>query len=73
MRSRITIASRLCISIENSAVEKTQTKLTISSAGQEEYSAMREHYMRSGDGYVIVYSIDSQDSFKEAQALYEVI
>ena len=34
-------------------------------AGQEEYSAMREQYMHYSDGFVLVYSITSRQSFKE--------
>ncbi|ELP87231.1 hypothetical protein EIN_094180 [Entamoeba invadens IP1] len=40
-------------------------------SGQEEYSALRDNYIRGGDGYVIVYSITSQASFLEAQNIIE--
>ncbi|KAL9612316.1 MAG: hypothetical protein Q9167_003095 [Letrouitia subvulpina] len=33
--------------------------------GQEEYSAMREQYMRTGEGFLLVYSITSRQSFEE--------
>ncbi len=29
----------------------------LDTAGQEEYSAMREQYMRTGEGFLLVYSI----------------
>ena len=49
----------------------------LDTAGQEEYSALRDQYMRSGDGYVIVYSITSTSSFLEAslfrEQLYRVL
>ena len=32
-------------------------------AGQEEYSTLRDQYMRSGDGYMFVYSIVSLSTF----------
>ncbi|CAG8718296.1 5295_t:CDS:2, partial [Gigaspora rosea] len=32
----------------------------LDTAGQEEYSAMREQYMRTGEGFLLVYSITSQ-------------
>lgn len=32
-------------------------------AGQEEYSAMREQYMSQGDGYLLVYSVTDERSF----------
>ena len=34
-------------------------------AGQEEYSAMRDQYMRHGDGFLLIYSIDNRTSFQE--------
>jgi len=37
----------------------------LDTAGQEEYSAMRDQYMRTGEGFLLVYSIDRQDSFAE--------
>lgn len=37
----------------------------LDTAGQEEYSAMRDQYMRHGDGFMLVYSIDARDSFEE--------
>ena len=43
----------------------------LDTAGQEEYSALRDQYMRSGDGYVIVYSITSTGTFLEANGFRE--
>lgn len=37
----------------------------LDTAGQEEYSAMREQYMRTGEGFLLVYSITSRNSFDE--------
>ncbi|KAL9059054.1 MAG: hypothetical protein Q9162_001442 [Coniocarpon cinnabarinum] len=37
----------------------------LDTAGQEEYSAMREQYMRTGEGFLLVYSITSRESFEE--------
>jgi GTPase KRas protein len=37
----------------------------LDTAGQEEYSAMREQYMRTGEGFLLVYSITSRQSFEE--------
>jgi GTPase KRas protein len=37
----------------------------LDTAGQEEYSAMREQYMRTGEGFLLVYSISSRQSFEE--------
>jgi len=33
-------------------------------AGQEEYSALRDQYMKTGEGFVLVYSITSKQSFE---------
>ncbi len=40
----------------------------LDTAGQDEYSAMRDQYMRTGQGFIIVYSITSVGSFNEASA-----
>ncbi|KAF2672301.1 ras protein [Microthyrium microscopicum] len=37
----------------------------LDTAGQEEYSAMREQYMRTGEGFLLIYSITSRQSFEE--------
>jgi len=42
-------------------------------AGQEEYSALRDQYMKSGDGFVLVYSITSQFSFEYTNKLRQSI
>jgi GTPase KRas protein len=42
-------------------------------AGQEDFSAVRDQYMRTGDGFLCVYSITLQASFDEAISLHEHI
>jgi len=42
-------------------------------AGQEDFSAVRDQYMRTGDGFLCVYSITMQASFDEAVNLHEHI
>jgi GTPase KRas protein len=37
----------------------------LDTAGQEEYSAMREQYIRTGEGFMLVYSIASRQNFEE--------
>eukprot|EP01130_Rhizamoeba_saxonica_P014618 TRINITY_DN6406_c0_g1_i1.p1 TRINITY_DN6406_c0_g1~~TRINITY_DN6406_c0_g1_i1.p1 ORF type:complete len:216 (-),score=15.82 TRINITY_DN6406_c0_g1_i1:58-705(-) len=37
----------------------------LDTAGQETFSAMRELYMRNGEGFVLVYSITNRSSFDE--------
>ncbi|KAL7719970.1 small monomeric GTPase [Entamoeba marina] len=41
----------------------------VDTAGQEEYSSLRDQYMRSGDGFVIVYSITSTNSFLDVSGI----
>lgn len=45
----------------------------LDTAGQEEYSAMREQYMRTGEGFILVYSITSRDSFEEMKTFHKQI
>ena len=45
----------------------------LDTAGQEEYSAMREQYMRTGEGFLMVYSITSRQSFEEIQTFQQQI
>ena len=45
----------------------------LDTAGQEEYSAMREQYMRTGEGFLLVYSIDSRQSFEEIMTYQQQI
>ena len=45
----------------------------LDTAGQEEYSAMREQYMRSSHGFVLVYSITSRQSFEEISTFQQQI
>lgn len=45
----------------------------LDTAGQEEYSAMREQYMRTGEGFLLVYSVNSKNSFEELMVYYQQI
>ncbi|KAH8797183.1 24 kDa ras-like protein [Flagelloscypha sp. PMI_526] len=45
----------------------------LDTAGQEEYRAMRQEYLRTREGFLIVYSITSRASFDMLPALYEEI
>jgi GTPase KRas protein len=45
----------------------------LDTAGQEEYSAMREQYMRTGEGFLLVYSITSRQSFDEIMTFQQQI
>eukprot|EP00727_Mastigamoeba_balamuthi_P001143 m51a1_g11025 putative ras gtpase (191) ;mRNA; r:412999-413841 len=45
----------------------------LDTAGQEEYSAMRDQYMRTGQGFLCVYCITSRASFEEINSFREQI
>ena len=45
----------------------------LDTAGQEEYSALRDQYMRSGQGFLLVFSIIERQSFEEIRNYYEQI
>ncbi len=45
----------------------------LDTAGQEEYSAMRDQYMRTGQGFLLIYSITSRSSFDETKTFYDQI
>lgn len=42
-------------------------------AGQEEFSAMREQYMRSGEGFLLVFSVTERSSFDEIYKFHRQI
>eukprot|EP01115_Flamella_aegyptia_P014573 TRINITY_DN836_c2_g1_i1.p1 TRINITY_DN836_c2_g1~~TRINITY_DN836_c2_g1_i1.p1 ORF type:complete len:193 (+),score=52.81 TRINITY_DN836_c2_g1_i1:74-652(+) len=55
-------------------VDNEQCLLDIlDTAGQEEYSAMRDNYLRTGQGFLMVYSITSHSSFDEVMGLREQV
>lgn len=37
------------------------------------YSAMREQYMRTGEGFLLIYSITARDSFEEISTFHQQI
>jgi len=45
----------------------------LDTAGQEEYSAMRDIYMRTGQGFILTFSITSRQSFNEASVFRDQI
>ncbi|XP_015762605.1 PREDICTED: ras-like protein RAS2 [Acropora digitifera] len=42
----------------------------LDTAGQEEFSAMREQYMRNGEGFLLVFSVTDRASFQEIQTTF---
>ncbi|PQE19462.1 putative RAS-2 protein [Rutstroemia sp. NJR-2017a WRK4] len=45
----------------------------LDTAGQEEYTALRDQWIRDGEGFVLVYSISSRSSFTRIQRFYNQI
>ncbi|XP_063536780.1 ras-related protein M-Ras-like [Cydia strobilella] len=45
----------------------------LDTAGQEEFSAMREQYMRKGDGFLLVYSVTDPQSFRNLRRFHTQI
>ena len=37
----------------------------LDTAGQEEYKALRDEYMRAGDGFLMVFDLTNEKTFKE--------
>ena len=45
----------------------------LDTAGQEEYSAMRDQYMRTGEGFLLVFAVNNQRSFEDIARYREQI
>ncbi|KAI4459940.1 ras di-ras and rheb family members of small gtpase superfamily [Holotrichia oblita] len=45
----------------------------LDTAGQEEYSAMRDQYMRTGEGFLLVFAVNSAKSFEDISSYREQI
>lgn len=45
----------------------------LDTAGQEEYSSLRDQWIRDGEGFVLVYSINSRASFSRIKKFYTQI
>jgi GTPase KRas len=45
----------------------------LDTAGQEEYTALRDQWIRDGEGFVLVYSISSRSSFARIQRFHNQI
>uniref|UniRef100_A0A087XSV8 RAS related n=2 Tax=Poecilia TaxID=8080 RepID=A0A087XSV8_POEFO len=55
-------------------VDGKETRLDIlDTAGQEEFGAMREQYMRSGEGFLLVFALNDRGSFHEVQKFHTQI
>ncbi|CAO3659101.1 unnamed protein product [Rhizopus stolonifer] len=56
------------------AIDSEKASLEIlDTSGQDEYSALREQYMRNGEGFMLVYSVTSRSSFEEIKSFRQQI
>eukprot|EP00483_Globobulimina_turgida_P007577 UN07592 len=56
------------------SIDGTPAMLDIlDTAGQEEFSSMQDQWMREGQGFLLVYSITSPETFDEIEMLREKI
>eukprot|EP01113_Clastostelium_recurvatum_P010199 TRINITY_DN1501_c0_g1_i4.p1 TRINITY_DN1501_c0_g1~~TRINITY_DN1501_c0_g1_i4.p1 ORF type:complete len:140 (-),score=11.53 TRINITY_DN1501_c0_g1_i4:57-476(-) len=85
-KSALTIqfVQRVFIEVYNPTVEDSYRKQEtidgeecildiLDTAGQEEYSSVRDHYMNTGMGFLCVYSITSYASFAEVTKYRDLI
>ncbi|KAI6217500.1 Ras-like protein 2 isoform X2 [Aphelenchoides fujianensis] len=55
-------------------IEENMWKLdVIDTAGQDEFAAMREQYLRNGDGFLLVFSLTNRESLEYIKRLYRHI
>nr|XP_033816993.1 ras-related protein R-Ras isoform X2 [Geotrypetes seraphini] len=55
-------------------IDGKQTRLDIlDTAGQEEFGAMREQYMRTGEGFLLIFAINDRGSFNEISKFHTQI
>ncbi|KAH9367047.1 hypothetical protein HPB48_022436 [Haemaphysalis longicornis] len=45
----------------------------LDTAGQEEYSAMRDQYMRTGEGFLLVFAVNNGKSFEDISMYREQV
>ena len=77
------VSSVICVTFLISAQDAYQQRTVIDSepclldildtAGQEEYSAMRDQYMRTGEGFLIVFAVNNIKSFEDITTYREQI
>nr|POF04696.1 protein ras-2 [Quercus suber] len=84
----LTLGSKLCLNhfvetydptIEDSYRKQVQIDNqscmleVLDTAGQEEYTALRDQWIRDGEGFVLVYSVSSRSSFTRIQKFHHQI
>nr|XP_014342041.1 PREDICTED: ras-related protein M-Ras-like isoform X2 [Latimeria chalumnae] len=57
----------------NVRLRKETNKTVLDTAGLEEFSALQDQYLRTGEGFLLVYSVTDEKSFQRVQRLHELI
>ncbi|RDW62114.1 Ras-related protein RSR1 [Coleophoma cylindrospora] len=74
LRAMILLLRTRCLVTDRSLEQGRQCMLEIlDTAGTEQFTAMRELYMKTGQGFLLVFSITSQSSLNELSELREQI
>ncbi|TNN82255.1 Ras-related protein R-Ras2 [Liparis tanakae] len=55
------------------AVKRLFAGSILDTAGQEEFGAMREQYMRAGEGFLLVFALNDRGSYHEVQKFHTQI
>ena len=58
---------------EDKFEKNTNLVSVLDTAGQEEFSAMREQYMRSGEGFLLVFSLADRNSYEEIYKFHKQV
>eukprot|EP00732_Lithocolla_globosa_P002664 Lithocolla_globosa_v1_NODE_1829_length_2311_cov_5.136525.p2 type:complete len:194 gc:universal NODE_1829_length_2311_cov_5.136525:1685-2266(+) len=45
----------------------------VDTAGQQEYSSLRDQHLRTGEGFLLVYAVNDEPSFAEVQELHAAV
>lgn len=61
------------VAIDYNGEKRTTLIDILDTAGQEEFNAMQDQWMREGKGFLLVYSCDSKQSFEEIKTLRKKI
>ncbi|VDP21825.1 unnamed protein product [Echinostoma caproni] len=59
--------------VRMSAAQVAYFMAVLDTAGQDEFSVMREQYMRRGQGFIIVFSVTDPQSFKQVRRFHTQI
>jgi len=74
VRNNTPLLTSLNASNFDGSFERRQMMLSIlDTAGTEQFTAMRDLYLKNGDGFIVMYSIVSNSTFNDATSIREMI